>query len=227
MTDDLVSATRAIDLSECENERICHLGLIQPHGYLLAFDAKSEITNASENIGQHLQAVAREALGQSLAQVLGPKSDAHIKAVVEKLSPGQLYHEFWDSSVERHSLWVHQRNSKYLLEWERLFGTDTEPNRAEETSLVNGLKEIGNNPHIHRQAQVAAELTAQLTGYDRVMVYRFHPDWSGEVIAEVRQPQAEPLSRAALSGFRYSSASTRALRAKPAARHCRCLWNAG
>jgi light-regulated signal transduction histidine kinase (bacteriophytochrome) len=33
---------------------------------------------------------------------------------------------------------------------------------------------------------------AQLTGFDRVMVYRFDPDWNGSVIAEVKAPELEP-----------------------------------
>ena len=49
------------------------------------------------------------------------------------------------------------------------------------------------------------ELTAVLardiravTGYDRVMVYRFDPEWNGEVIAEDRRPDLEPFL-----GLRY------------------------
>jgi light-regulated signal transduction histidine kinase (bacteriophytochrome) len=31
-----------------------------------------------------------------------------------------------------------------------------------------------------------------LTGFDRVMVYRFDPDWNGEVVAEERRDDLEP-----------------------------------
>ncbi|MDU6138700.1 HWE histidine kinase domain-containing protein, partial [Bradyrhizobium sp.] len=41
-------------------------------------------------------------------------------------------------------------------------------------------------------AQEAARQLKLLTGFDRVMVYRFHPDGSGEVIAEVAGPGLEP-----------------------------------
>ena len=39
---------------------------------------------------------------------------------------------------------------------------------------------------------VAAREVKQLAGYDRVMVYRFHPDWHGEVVAEEAGPGLEP-----------------------------------
>ena len=41
-------------------------------------------------------------------------------------------------------------------------------------------------------AQEAARQINILTGFDRVMVYRFHPDGSGEVIAEVASGGLEP-----------------------------------
>ena len=50
-----------------------------------------------------------------------------------------------------------------------------------------------------------------LTGFDRVMVYRFHPDGSGEVIAEVADFGTGAVPRPALPGLRH-----------PGSRHARC-----
>jgi diguanylate cyclase (GGDEF)-like protein len=41
-------------------------------------------------------------------------------------------------------------------------------------------------------ADAAAKQMRKLTGYDRVMVYQFHREGHGEVIAECRQPEMEP-----------------------------------
>jgi light-regulated signal transduction histidine kinase (bacteriophytochrome) len=41
-------------------------------------------------------------------------------------------------------------------------------------------------------AQEGARQLKLLTGFDRVMVYRFHPDGSGEVIGEIAGPGLEP-----------------------------------
>src|ERR1700743_3913687 len=48
---------------------------------------------------------------------------------------------------------------------------------------TNGLTEL---------AQESARQLKILNGFDRVMVYRFHPDGSGEVIAEVASSGLEP-----------------------------------
>jgi light-regulated signal transduction histidine kinase (bacteriophytochrome)/CheY-like chemotaxis protein len=187
-----------LDQSECEREPICHLGFIQPHGYLLAFDGDAEITHASENIGQSLSMAASDALGRSLGQVLGAEADSVLKQVAGGLESGQVHHQFRETKAERQSLWLHRSDAEYVLEWERLSESYGESESECKTLLASGVGQIGREPHIARQAQLAADFTARLTGYERVMVYRFHPDWSGEVIAEVRQSWAEPFL-----GLRY------------------------
>ncbi len=180
----------SIDLSECDREPICHLGLIQPHGYLLAINADGEITHVSENIGQLFPIAASDTLGRSLEQVLGPNANRLLQQAASSL-PGQIHHQIWDGTAERYSLSIHERVGKYIFEWEPLGTERAAPDNREQT-LAAGLAEIRAIANIHPQTKLAAELVAELTGYDRVMIYQFHPGWSGEVIAEVRHSQAEP-----------------------------------
>jgi light-regulated signal transduction histidine kinase (bacteriophytochrome) len=46
--------------------------------------------------------------------------------------------------------------------------------------------------HPFSLAQALSEEVSALTGYDRVMVYHFDSDWSGEIIAECRHPSQVP-----------------------------------
>jgi light-regulated signal transduction histidine kinase (bacteriophytochrome) len=184
---------RVIDLTECEREPICHLGLIQPHGCLLALNSRAEITHASENTGRYFELPADAVLGRSLSFVAGSKADGFLRDGFPSLEPGHTYEDFWQGTGEQQYFWAHQNASQYILEWENL------PNAFEraapdavESNLAKAVKEIQSSPHIHRQAELAAEHVAGLTGYDRVMIYQFQPDWSGEVIAEVRDKWAEP-----------------------------------
>ncbi len=55
-----------------------------------------------------------------------------------------------------------------------------------------------------------ARMFEALTGYDRVMVYRFDDDGHGEVFAEQRKPELEPFL-----GMRYPRAPNRTAAAKP------------
>ena len=58
-----------------------------------------------------------------------------------------------------------------------------------------------------------------LTGFDRVMVYRFDRDWNGEVVAEARADSARAVPRPALSRRRHPGAGAAALHAELAADH--------
>jgi light-regulated signal transduction histidine kinase (bacteriophytochrome) len=50
---------------------------------------------------------------------------------------------------------------------------------------------IQNARGIAALCEAAATEIRALTGYDRVMVYRFHPDWHGEVVADSHVPELE------------------------------------
>jgi len=47
-------------------------------------------------------------------------------------------------------------------------------------------------PTLEAMCDALAREVRQLTGYDRVMVYRFDAEWNGEVVAEARLEEAEP-----------------------------------
>ena len=62
---------------------------------------------------------------------------------------------------------------------------------------------------------MSADAFARISGYDRVMVYQFHEDWSGQAIAEHRQREAEPYL-----GLRYPASD---IPVRPTALHRRLL----
>ncbi len=66
---------------------------------------------------------------------------------------------------------------------------ETDVNSGELVRLMLGR--VRKTRGISELAQEAARQVTILTGFDRVMVYRFHPDGSGEVIAEVAKKGLE------------------------------------
>ena len=72
----------------------------------------------------------------------------------------------------------------------------------------------------------------KLTGYDRVMVYRFLDDAAGEVLAEDRPPRPALVHEPSFSGIRHSATGPRALHPQSSAGNsgcqlCRCGFAAG
>ncbi len=64
--------------------------------------------------------------------------------------------------------------------------------------LARAIRRIQNVTNWDTLFPETASIIKQLTGYDRVMVYKFDPDYNGTVIAEARNAQLEPFE-----GLRY------------------------
>jgi len=177
-----VSDAKASLTAGCEAEQLHLSGAIQGFGALLIVDAADAITHASANIVDFLGLPAERLVGTPLAETL-PWLGPHIEAGRSRQKPGQhlLIHR------------IHAIGERWLDAW---LVTD------ERQTLVELLVPQGSTPlPIHRlqlpllrapgdQQGVAAYHAALLagiqeaTGFDRVMIYRFHEDFSGEVIAE-------------------------------------------
>jgi light-regulated signal transduction histidine kinase (bacteriophytochrome) len=60
-------------------------------------------------------------------------------------------------------------------------------------TLSAALQRFGAAPSVGVLADAVVEVVRNLTGYDRVVVYKFDPDGHGKVIAEARHPRLESL----------------------------------
>lgn len=189
--------TQIVTLENCESEPIHIPGLVQPHGALIAFDASTlTVTRLSANTSALLGATT-PALGQQLVP-------AHFAgdALVH-----QTLHEVNDTAVastehspvnvevavagRRFDLIVHRMGYELVAEFEE---------RSASADAVSdfALKAHRAMDRLKRQGSIDALLSLvvdtvhQLTGFDRVMAYRFRHDDSGDVVAERRHESLEP-----------------------------------
>ncbi|CAD5181373.1 unnamed protein product [Musa acuminata subsp. malaccensis] len=108
-------------------------------------------------------------------------------------------------------LWIHSRTSRkpfYAILHRVDVGIvlDLEPARSEDPALsiagavqsqklaVRAISRLQALPSgdIHLLCDTVVEHVRELTGYDRVMVYKFHDDEHGEVVAECKRDNLEP-----------------------------------
>jgi light-regulated signal transduction histidine kinase (bacteriophytochrome) len=158
-------------------------GAVQPHGVLLVVNATSGLIEAaSESSATFLSTAASGLLGQPVSQVLGDAAQASILAGARAgLQPL--------AAVSRAGLNLSVRPNlneagQLLLDVE--FETGDHPglrNAYHRRQVLAGLRCLTEIPAI---AQQSAELIRGMTGYDRVMLYRFDENWNGEVIAEAQ-----------------------------------------
>uniref|UniRef100_A0A7N0TJU6 Phytochrome n=1 Tax=Kalanchoe fedtschenkoi TaxID=63787 RepID=A0A7N0TJU6_KALFE len=108
-------------------------------------------------------------------------------------------------------LWIHSKTSRkpfYAILHRIDVGIviDLEPARTEDPALsiagavqsqklaVRAISQLQSLPggDIQLLCDTVVECVRELTGYDRVMVYKFHEDEHGEVVAESKRPDLEP-----------------------------------
>ncbi len=176
---------QAIDLSACEREPIQIPGSIQPHGVLFVLSPDDlRITQVSENLG--------ELLGHPPAQALGKPIDKYVgQAIRHKLDGAPLVRG------RPSSLGTVQASVDGI---ERSFDAIAHPSPEGivlELELVSGHSPPDLYPLLDRftlRTEAAtsvdqlcdwiAEEIARLTGFDRVLIYRFDSTWNGTVIGE-------------------------------------------
>jgi light-regulated signal transduction histidine kinase (bacteriophytochrome) len=190
------TAANAVDLTSCDREQIQHINSIQPIGFLLALSLDWQVSHASANIEDFLGVPVDALRGAHLRDLI--RADA-IHAIRNRLSILN-----GADGVERSfGMQLQDDGPLYDLAIYRsqdLIIVEAEPNIAC-GDLNAGAMVRSMLVRIKGQASLmpeAARLMQALTGFDRVMIYRFHPDGSGEVIAERVRGGLEPFL-----GLRY------------------------
>ena len=177
-----------VDLNNCDREPIHTPNLIQPHGILIALSAeKYKILQASVNTEQLLGIKPQELLGQSLTILLGEKQVAAIKNCLGEdvdrpnLLPLELIRG--ESTLNFDGI-VHRNGAIVILELEPSMPTQ-KANFDDFYRLIKSpINRLQKSNNLEELCNVVAQEIKTISGFDRVMVYRFGEDGSGEVIAE-------------------------------------------
>ncbi|MBB1596843.1 ATP-binding protein [Achromobacter sp. UMC46] len=176
-----------VTLANCDSEPIHVPGAIQPLGALLAFDADGNLRFASENapdiLGTPLtlgQPCAPDALPPALARYLAVWLD-NTDPVFDPLTIARD-HATFDVIGHRNA------DGLTVIELEQ---------RADDAGIADPAHIYRSIERVRRQRDVQSLLDSAVrevrraTGFDRVMAYRFHPDDSGEIVAEQRHDSLE------------------------------------
>ena len=186
-------------LEECAREPIHTPGSVQECGAILALDDDGAITQCGGGVEGAVGASADALLGRPLSQVFLSEDAAGILTAFADLTPdvvrrvGYVYALAGTSKPLEAS--VHIRDGVRLLEV--IVADPIAPGllgRSE--SIVDAVDDLtarlARDEPFLSFAQAVTERLRLLTGYDRVMVYHFDPDWNGEVVAESRQAESAP-----------------------------------
>ena len=190
------------DLTNCERELIHLAGSIQPHGVLLVLaEPDLRVVQASANTVPLLGIALDDLLGRPAA-TLGGNLRANVEQVQAALAPEErrpLRCDIEANGARREFEGVLHRlpDGQLALELEPL--PDGGPphlqamHRELGQRVADAVRLITGADSIDSLVESVVACFREITGYDRVMVYRFDPDGHGQVVAEARAEGLESL----------------------------------
>jgi light-regulated signal transduction histidine kinase (bacteriophytochrome) len=201
-------------IEECEREALHRIGAIQPYGALVGGRiGDTGIRCASTDLADWLGVPARQALGMPLPDLLGATRDraranpgttslpaqlADLNRALAAAPPERRGHaeklllaDLVTGPRGPLDAILSRTAGDWLLELEPALSSGQQQHILR--PVPHALYRL---PHTEREWEAHCRLLAEqmhlLSGFARVMVYRFLPDGCGEVIAEVAEPGLAP-----------------------------------
>lgn len=184
-----------VDLDNCHQEPIHIPGYIQPHGLLFALDFHGRLTDVSRGAHDTLQGLPLRGGSWPVSSAgMHPGLWAAVTAALNDEETGQesapLNLPVESGDVVFDAV-IHINDDRLIVELERRASLPIDL-AAFALLAHHSMDRLRNRKDISTLLREAVSTVRQLTGFDRVMAYRFHQDDSGEVVAEECLPTLEP-----------------------------------
>ena len=187
-----------VDLNNCDHEPIHIPGKIQDHGFMIALDHNLAITHCSLNIDRFLAVEAEKVLGKSVTVLeeliktrnAEPFINQLIKTGITKrefvpVNPYPVYIQNQDFN-----LILTKSGDFYIFEFEPQF---SDLDKDLHHLIGSSISEMLVDGDLGQLLINTARQIKKTIGYDRIMIYKFHEDGHGEVVAEEKNPALKPL----------------------------------
>lgn len=185
----------SIDLSACDREPIHIPGAIQPRGCLVAVGADWVVRYVSENVGAYLPIGGKvEALiGRTALDLFSEKAMHAMRGRLQGLRAGapaeRLFGVAATSDDRLFDIALHRSADVIVIELE----PSEQDSGLDAGSTMNAMVARLSAADSHeRFLSEAVRQVRAVTGYDRVMIYRFDRSGDGEVIAESARSDLGP-----------------------------------
>ncbi|WP_420145798.1 HWE histidine kinase domain-containing protein [Sphingobium sp.] len=178
----------AVDLTNCDREPIHVLGAVQPFGFLIALTADWLVSRVSANSAQFIGLSPDDMLGRPIADLFDGEAIHALRNRITLLrgpdSVERLFSIPLMTGGPSFDVAVHFSGPLVVVEAEPASHDEMEASSTVR-SMVSRLAQADNMTAFLRDG---ARQVRALTGFDRVMVYRFADGGDGEVVAEALKP---------------------------------------
>ena len=180
-----------LDISSCASEPIRTPGSIQPHGFMLTLSSSLTVLQASANLLPLAGLAPEAALGLPVAAVIGKACGERMARELASDALGQrpMYLGTVTLDNGRHfDVLGHVWDGLVIAEFETVERAEPADFRHVYPLITDFLARVGEHASIAALTDLAARHVRSVTGYGRVMVYRFDPSGHGRVVAEAKAP---------------------------------------
>ena len=187
-----MSSNPPVDLTNCDREPIHIPGSIQPHGGLIACDETLlMVLRHSQNVPAML-GVAPEMNDRPLAALIGEDQVHDLRnamtTAIDPARPSLMLDVPLGPTGTRFNIALHRHDGASIIEFEPAGAAPGHAPLETARMLIGRLSKASGYDALIRDT---ARLLKAALGYDRVMIYRFMPDGSGQVIAEAKNGALE------------------------------------
>jgi diguanylate cyclase (GGDEF)-like protein/PAS domain S-box-containing protein len=179
-------------LRQCEAEPIHQISQIQPHGALLVLSADSQrlVLQASENLANFFDLPVNGVLGRPLVELLGTESALQIEQLIRNIGEENTITGLVSVILRQEQLNLQVRlfasGGMFVLELLHDDAHQTDGLQNLLALMKQALPNSDTDTNICDYFDQIVTPMRMVTGFDRVMAYRFDANWDGEVIAESR-----------------------------------------
>lgn len=180
-------------LTQCADEPICTPGAIQPHGLLLTLsDPELRILQISANVDRIFGLQPSEVIGAPLSLLLGDDYASQVMSAAIQANPLNLPGLPMILNSAGFEGFIHRHQGALVLELEPLAAVPTHVlDDGNSGSLGRILQRLHEAESLDSLYEISVQEIQAVTGYDRVLIYRFEDEGHGQVIAEASSPTME------------------------------------
>ena len=184
--------TESLTITNCENEPINIPGSIQPHGFLLGVAKDTlKIIYCSENCCEYFELSLTEILDKPLSDFFLKEELANFNTYFDENEEEIIRPYIFSIKGKEYDTSAHVSNNCIILEFEPFSQVSLDFHDVYiQTKRFSYYTERADN--LKMLCRDIAKETKSITGYDRVMIYRFDEDYNGEVYAESKNDNLEP-----------------------------------
>ncbi|MGN7808633.1 ATP-binding protein [Flavobacterium sp. 22076] len=180
-----------VTLTNCEHEPIHIPGSIQPHGFLIGLDSDWKIDFCTANISLFVDLQHTDILGKNFTAIFGLQQQEQILDYINEDKIQNVFPLEINLLGKSFQVSIHKSHDIYVLEAEPKFA-DREKLADVYTQTIQFVTQMNNTSSLKDLCALVAEGTREITGYDRVMIYKFDEQYNGEVFAESCREDLEP-----------------------------------